>query len=493
MRQCSDMGQLITFDMLLDDVLLEIFDFYVNGDMDVVSDLSLKQIVEEWIRLAHVCRRWRSLIFQSPHRLDLQLVCTPKTPARDTLDIWPHLPISIYIFREEPSSSMDNIIAALEHNDRVREIELEDLTNSQLKYITNSAAMQKPFLELTDLNIGIDMFEDDEPRPILPDLFLGGTALRLRYLFLCRVPFPGLPRLLLSATHLVYLHLFDIPPSGYIPPEAMATSLSVLTSLKSFCIHFRCPPPHSALESRQPPPPPTRSILPSLTEIDFTGASKYLEKILARVDAPRLDKICISFFSNQTIFHTPNLFQCISRRPTLRAPKEGRIRIMFGYADITVRFLSQTSDLGLISLKIQCTASEWQLSSLEQVCSSSSPLLSTLEDLYIFEGRWGPTRRQGDFESTLWLDFLHSFVAVKNLYLSEEFVPRVALALQELVGGRTTEVLPTLENIFLEGFQPSKPLHEGIEKFFAARRLTNHPVAVSHWDTVSKREKQWGS
>jgi hypothetical protein len=60
-------------------------------------------------------------------------------------------------------------------------------------------------------------------------------------------------------------------------------------------------------------------------------------------------------------------------------------------------------------------------------------------------------------------------------------VPRIAPALQELVGGETTEVLPTLENISLEWFQPSGPLHEGIEKFVAARRLTSHPVAVSRW------------
>jgi hypothetical protein len=35
---------------------------------------------------------------------------------------------------------------------------------------------------------------------------------------------------------------------------------------------------------------------------------------------------------------------------------------------------------------------------------------------------------------------------------------------------------------FLKGFQPSGPLHEGIEKFVAARLLTSHPVAVSGWD-----------
>jgi hypothetical protein len=56
-------------------------------------------------------------------------------------------------------------------------------------------------------------------------------------------------------------------------------------------------------------------------------------------------------------------------------------------------------------------------------------------------------------------------------------VPRIAPALQELVGGRS--IFPILENIFLEGFLPSEPLHEGIEKFIAARR---RPVAVSRWD-----------
>jgi hypothetical protein len=71
---------------------------------------------------------------------------------------------------------------------------------------------------------------------------------------------------------------------------------------------------------------------------------------------------------------------------------------------------------------------------------------------------------------------------VKNLYLCERIMPRIAPALQELVGARTTEVLATLENIFLKGLQPSGPLQEGIEKFVAARQLTSHPVAVSRWD-----------
>ena len=83
------------------------------------------------------------------------------------------------------------------------------------------------------------------------------------------------------------------------------------------------------------------------------------------------------------------------------------------------------------------------------------------------------------------LDLLRSFVAVKNLYLSKSIVPHIAHALQELVGGRTAEVLPSLENVFLEGFQPSGPLlfHDGIKKFVATRRLVNRAVTVSRWDS----------
>ncbi|KAF8502653.1 hypothetical protein F5888DRAFT_1665980, partial [Russula emetica] len=159
----------------------------------------------------------------------------------------------------------------------------------------------------------------------------------------------------------------------------MATSLSALTSLESFLLNFRYPRPRPALESRRLPPPPlTRSILPSLTEIRFKGTSEYLEVILARIDAPRLNELRIAFF-NQIIFDTPQLFQFISRRPTLRAPEKGHIT--FNSKAIIVEFPSQTSD-DVLSVQIPCTASEWQLSSLEQVCTSSLPPFSTLEDLY---------------------------------------------------------------------------------------------------------------
>jgi F-box-like len=117
--------------MLPDDVLLEIFDFYVDEDMNKVFER-----IEEWITLVHVCRRWRSVVFQSPRRLNMRLLCKP---ARDTLDIWPPLPLVICVFVVDVDDicdakppGADNMIAALGHNDRVCQIQLDCLPRSQM-------------------------------------------------------------------------------------------------------------------------------------------------------------------------------------------------------------------------------------------------------------------------------------------------------------------------------------------------------------------------
>ena len=77
--------------MLPDDVLLEIFDLYVDEDLYEGESYE----IEVWQTLVHVCRRWRRVVFGSPRRLNLRLVWTPGTPARDMLDVWPSFPLLI--------------------------------------------------------------------------------------------------------------------------------------------------------------------------------------------------------------------------------------------------------------------------------------------------------------------------------------------------------------------------------------------------------------
>jgi hypothetical protein len=211
-------------DLLPDDVLLEIFDFYVdpwdgNGE------------IETWRSLVHVCRRWRSLIFRSPRRLNLRLFCTTQTPAKDKLDVWPALPLLIDAVFDNRldklalTSGTDNVIAALGQSNRVCQVSLLNIAGWQFEKVL--AAMQVPFPELTLMQLE----SHDGTLSTIPDSFLGGSAPRLRNFSLSGIQFSGLPNLLLSSTHLVSLSLSFIPHSGYISPEAMVALISALSNL----------------------------------------------------------------------------------------------------------------------------------------------------------------------------------------------------------------------------------------------------------------------
>jgi hypothetical protein len=99
-------------------------------------------------------------------------------PVRATLDIWPVLPLEIEYHRMDTWEVQDDVIAALEHHDRVRKISLGPVPNPVWE--TLAAAMQVPFPELTSLWL----WSEDRSVPVLPDSFLGGSAPRLQTLSL---------------------------------------------------------------------------------------------------------------------------------------------------------------------------------------------------------------------------------------------------------------------------------------------------------------------
>ena len=473
--QCTA-GQAITIGDLPDDLLLHIFDFYVFRDQDLRFILfGRKEEIESWKSLVHVCQRWRGLVFASIRRLNLQLYCTPATSARMSLDVWPALPLLIEAGVSQ--TPVDNVIAELKHSDRIRHIKiyLDGYTTQQIEKIWTT--MQVPFPELTALYLG---HEDPSCVPVLPDLILRRSAPRLRFLYLASIPFPGVPKLLLSATLIVRLRLFNIPHSGYFSPEAMATCLSALTGLKLFHLEFQSPQSRPDLEN-QPPFPPARFVLSALSNFRFKGACEYLEEFLARIDAPQVYQLWIIFF-NDIHFDTPGLTQFISRTPALRVYHEASLTFHSREALVELRPYPGSSDNKMIEVKILCQVSVGQLSSLAQICALSLRPLLTVENLYIDEDQYPRLDWKGDIEAAEWLDLLRPFSAVKNLYLSEEFAPRIAPALQELTEGRTTEMLPALKHILIQGFQPSEPVQEGIAQFISARQLINRPVVISLWN-----------
>jgi len=432
----------VTIDELPDEVLLDMFNIYVNEATGT----------EEWHALVHVCRRWRNVVFSSPRRLDLRLLCTTRRPVRARLDVWPALPIIIDGSVDPttlPVESADNILAALEHRDRVCHISLQHIPNSLVGRL--AAAMYEPFQELTYLELRSN---DESAAPGLPDSFLGGSAARLQRLRLVCIPFPALPKLLLSACQLVSLELVDIPHSGYISPRMMVTCLSALIRLDTLRLEFRSP------LSRPTTPSPsrlTRVLLPALSMLYFKGVSEYFEDLVAQIDAPLLSQIWIEFF-HQLLFDTPQLLQFISRTNGLKT--SDRADVLFRGDCVRIVLYSRRGmvERRILGLTILCRASEWQLSSMAQLCGVflPPPLSSTLERLDIREDTLRPYWHD-DMENVQWLELLQPFTAVKDLYLSKGLEPRVRPVLQEVAADSEglTGVLPALQSVVIEGLQLS--------------------------------------
>jgi len=136
-------------------------------------------------------------------------------------------------------------------------------------------------------------------------------------------------------------------------------------------------------------------------------------------------------------------------------------------------------------IQINCKELDYQISSLSQVCSSSFPLISALEEFEIWESDdLEPSRWKDDMEDTQWVEFLDPFTSLRNLYLTEEIAQRVCGALQELSIERATEVLPTLQNLFVGGVGSLQALQEAMGPFVAARPLSGNPasVVVHRWE-----------
>jgi hypothetical protein len=364
------------------------------------------------------------------------------------------------------------------HHNHICEIDLL-LSRSELRELASAMQVQFPALRHLKLLSGIENFR----YPALPDGFLGGSAPRLQSLELDAIPFPALPKFLLSATDLVDLRLWNIPHYTYISPEAMLTCLAVLANLKSLTIEFELPP--SLNTELRNPPLPTHIVLPALTHFDFRGFGEYVEELVVRIDAPLLDSICIVISS---LFDAPELAQFIRRTTRFRVLDLNEAHVDFDFYGMLVDSLpsTQASD-EKPRLRISCNSRDWDPSFLAMFLDSLFPSFCIVKHLYIHgseqseaEMEWEES--EDDIEDTRWLEIFYPFTTVKKLYVCKTFAQFIAPALQQLVGETTTHVLPALECLLLEEPHPSVPVQEAFGQFIAARQLFGHPVAVSLGD-----------
>jgi len=454
-------------DMLPDGALLDIFEFYKE---DRASHFGFSW---SWKLLTHVCRRWRHIIFESPRRLDLRIICTNTTPTKTSLDIWPPFPISVMCSPSHPAldeEGVENIVAALEHRDRLSEIKIIDIDDSGL--VNLAEVMQEPLPALRYFHLT----STDDSILDIPGTFLGGSAPRVQLFILRGIPFPSFPEFVVSSNCIVFLDLSDIPPSGYITPDDMATCLAALPKLNYFCFGFRFPVSRPFYTSS---PPVTRAVLPALTRLTLDGASGYFEDFVARIDTPLLKRLYVSFFKRPK-FDIPQLHDFIDRTASLRPFKQAYMKI--SGSTIMAIFGSPTR----FKAEIRCKGPIGQMITMTMMLREL-PLLSYVEQLEIRESRAEKLQLRDDLNmiSPLcqWLGMLfEQLVAVQSLYVSKRLARLVAGALEGLVEYTDLTVFPALRNIFLEEPQPSGPVQEGFNSFVAARQLSDCPVVIQRWE-----------
>ena len=454
-----------TIDMLVDDILLETFDFCRK--MHYIWDPFPPHHIWDWHILVHVCRRWRKIIFDSPCRLNLRILCTYGTRVRKNLGIWPAFPINLQLYSRAKlrPKDEDNAIAALEHRNRVNSVRLFG-TGSQITKV--AAAMQEPFPVLTYLNL-CSCCEDTS---VIPAGFLGGSAPHLQEITLCRIPFPSLPTLLLSTSDLNTLNLLDIPTLGYISHKRMVACLAALPRLEVFNIRF---PDLGSRPRRIRQPPATRSVLPALTTFSFQGAFEYLEDFVAQVDTPQLEEISLHYLDQPDDFQVTQVSHFIDR--TIGPGSSRHANVQFQFDQVTFA-LSRDYEIDqgwarrCIATTISYEAFDWpELSDVARVLSRFSAALCTVVYLELkAELDNDLSDRAYDVD---WLDLLRQCPAIQTLHVYRELAAPVSLSLQVITTEMFTGVFPSLGLIYLEG-EPASSL----EKTVAILRFSEHPITV---------------
>ena len=447
----------LAIDHLSDDLLIYIFKLY-QREFDDNHD---RYYTWRWLAIVHACKRWRRIIFAWPHHIDVRLYCKSGTAVTKALDVWPNLPISISSWSDHLNDSDgSDLIAALEHRDRIVGIDFSwGLSNIRLERC--AALMQESFPFLRTLLLHCYSVNP----PVMTDAFLGGSAPRLQELILKNIPFPTLPKLLLSAHGLVELHLEYFASTAYISSDVMATCMSVLPRLHCLSIIFRSAKSIPQVRRDACSLPPTRVHLPALSMLVFSGFREYSEDLMSRIDAPLLQYLRLTFFY-QPIFDMPQLSRLISGTEELESALFASLD--FHEDRVAVYMLASLDG----SMEYMCTGLDKQISLLEQFWTQCLPHVGDLE-------LWKTYNMKKAQQSAIpWLGFLRSFNALQVLSLhDEELEMEVARVLGELSGESVVEVLPILHTLrlTLDRFDRVEPL---LKPFIDARQLSGHPVTM---------------
>ena len=447
--------------MLNYDTLIEIFNHYRLGDVD---NWKLRHV---WCKLAHVCRRWRQLLYTSSSLLDY-LLLTNDSRAMNSLGHLPPLPLVIDYWDKTPTrvwQDEGNILAGLRQNCRVRRVALQAPSLSLLNYLVT---MNNYFPVLEDLSLLCTT--EGEGALVLPRTL---QAPKLRHLELQGIGLPiELPLLAFTGNTatLVTLALTRIPPYCYFPPAQLVTQLQGLPHLEELSIGFTIPIPLPSTEEKLLPAPMLRVTLPTLKRLLFRGVGVYLENLVAQIKAPLLQRLTITLFFELT-YTLEKLSQFVQTAEGLRCLPARVLFNSVGVSVVTSNGESQESR-GL-TLNVGCEPLDWQIDSATQVCGVLGP--TSVEELTLdLDGDGMPSNWENSLDSTLWHRLLLPFNGVKKLCIGSALTSELSDAFKADTGGLILGLLPELQDL-----EVHLDINDAFSTFVKTRERAGHPIHLS--------------
>ena len=423
-----------------------------------------------WYKPAQVCQRWRNIIFGSASYLGIFLVCSYGTPVADMLAHSPHLPLIVHYASEGrkniTTDDEQGIFFALKQRDRVLRVRLTSLDRGLLEKFT--AVMDDEFPILEQLAIS----EDNSTILTFPETL---QAPNLRLLRLKGFALPIGSRLLTTAVSLVTLNLAMVHPSTYFHPNTLLQWVSLMPQLEVISISFKPSIPNRDVERQLTNTPIVAPVtLTNLRQLRFHGVSTYLEALVHRIAAPRLERLNIGLF-NQLTFSVPCLLEFMDTSENLRLDT-----VVFTFTDREVWMeVYHHGGIGYaLHMSIFCWHLDWQISSMAQITNSLSQMFSAVEHLILQHDVHGRSSEEHDeVDRTEWRRLLRPFRNVKTLRIEHGLVEDLSHCMQLEDGELPLELLPELQELTYSGRGSTR---DAFTSFVDARRNTGRPVTLAH-------------
>ena len=377
----------------------------------------------------------------------------------DLLAHSPPLPIIIYYGNPEPFDEQDDVEGirlALQHRERVCRINLH-LPFPSLRKVFKS--MDGPFPALETLQLYCSSYRNENAR--IPTTF---EAPNLRHLQLSDFTFfPPLRTNPLTAVicpqSLVTFSLGEAPPTEHWTPALFAECLEGMPQIRCLKIGYLFPVEGSHLGQASEGVPTV--LLSDLEELHFQGDSDYFEALAARITAPSLKKLSITFTNLSNRPSLEKLARLIDESKILRF-KFARVKFKNNFS-IVMDHSELWTGRGAFELDVR---SSWRSLDranelVSKICDALDPMLPNVQSLLLEHAqaressKWNtsPERER----AVVWRELLRRFENVETLRVADRLVDKLdrLLGLDAGDKGSAGSLLPQLKTIVWYDRKPS--------------------------------------